>query len=115
MRLGIVAYVVPFVFVFLPALIAKGAPGETISAVLTASVAVILLGIACAGYLFRPLSWWKRGWATAAAALLILPPGTGISPVVADAIGFALGVALVLWERRARSVTTSATVPARPT
>ena len=103
MRLGIVAYVVPFVFVFQPALIAKGALGETIVAVITASVAVILLGIACVGYLFRPMSWPKRIWAILAAGFLILPPGTGIPPLIADGLGVVLGAALFVWERRHRA------------
>ena len=57
MRLGIVAYVVPFVFVFHPELIGYGAVGEILITMLTASIGVVLLGIGCAGYLFRPLSW----------------------------------------------------------
>jgi TRAP transporter 4TM/12TM fusion protein len=55
MRLGVVAYVVPFVFVFHPALIGHGTLGEILVTMLTASIGVVLLGIGCAGYLFRPL------------------------------------------------------------
>ena len=57
MRLGVVAYVVPFIFVFHPALIGRGTLGEILVTMLTASIGVVLLGIGCAGYLFRPLSW----------------------------------------------------------
>ena len=45
---------------------------------ITASAAVILLGIACVGYLFRPMSWPKRIWA--------------------------IGAALFVWERRQRAL-----------
>ena len=38
MRLGVVAYVVPFVFVFHPALIGLGTPGEILVTMLTASI-----------------------------------------------------------------------------
>jgi TRAP-type uncharacterized transport system fused permease subunit len=103
MRLGIVAYVVPFVFVYHPALILHGAPGEIVVTFLTASIGVILLGIGCAGYLFRPLPWWKRAWAWLAAGFLMLPPTLGVAVVVADGIGLVLGLALVLVERAVAS------------
>ena len=102
MRLGVVAYVVPFIFVFHPALIGRGTLGEILATMLTASIGVVLLGIGCAGYLFRPLSWARRIWAWAAAALLMMPPLAWLAPGVADATGLALGLALVVSERRAR-------------
>jgi TRAP-type uncharacterized transport system fused permease subunit len=102
MRLGVVAYVVPFIFAFHPALIGHGTLGEILITTLTASVGVVLLGIGCAGYLFRPLPWPKRVWAFAAAALLMMPPLGWLPPAAADATGLGLGVALVMWERRAR-------------
>ena len=48
MRLGVVAYVVPFVFVFHPALIGHGTLAEILLTMFTASVGVVLLGIGCA-------------------------------------------------------------------
>ena len=104
MRLGIVAYVVPFVFVFHPELIGFGTPAGVVVTMLTASIGVVLLGIGCAGYLFRPLSWAKRAWAWTAAALLMMPPLEWLPAVVADAMGLAAGLALLGWERRARAM-----------
>jgi TRAP transporter 4TM/12TM fusion protein len=104
MRLGVVAYVVPFVFVFHPALIGHGTPAEVVATTLTASAGVVLLGIGCAGYLFRPLAWSKRAAAWAGAALLMMPPLPWVSTAVADAAGLAVGLALVVWERRARAI-----------
>ena len=101
MRLGIVAYIVPFVFVYHPALIGKGGWLDIIAAVFTASIGVILLGIGCAGYLFRPLGWPKRAWAVTAGTLLILPPLRGVPEFVPDLLGFAVGLAFVLVERAA--------------
>src|SRR3990172_2799209 len=108
MRLGIVAYIVPFVFVYHPALILRGSAADIVTAIFTASIGVILLGIACAGYLFRPLGWGRRAWAGAAGLLLFLPPIPGL-PAVTDVAGFLLGLGFVVFGRVA--VPRSAPVP----
>jgi TRAP transporter 4TM/12TM fusion protein len=97
MRLGIAAYIVPFVFAVHPALILKGTVEEITVAIATATVGVILLGIGCAGYLFRPLGWGKRGILWLASILLLLPSWSGVWLMV-DAVGAVLGLILVLWE-----------------
>ncbi|MGH7345005.1 MAG: hypothetical protein ACREK4_08835 [Candidatus Rokuibacteriota bacterium] len=102
------AYVVPFLFAFHPALIGRGTLGEILMTMLTASIGVVLLGIGCAGYLFRPLSWSRRTWAWAAAALLMMPPQTWLPPSAVDLCGLALGVMLVISERRASPVRAAA-------
>jgi len=56
---------------------------------------------------FRPLSWLGRTWAWAAAALLMMPPSPWLPTAAADLFGLALGVALVMWERRARTIGTT--------
>jgi TRAP transporter 4TM/12TM fusion protein len=101
MRLGIVAYIVPFVFVFHPALILHGTPGEIVQSVITASVGVILLGIGCAGYLFRPLGRDRRAWGIVAGVCLMAPPVPGVSDAVLDIAGLLLGGALIVLERSA--------------
>ena len=60
MRLGIAAYVVPFVFALHPALILKGAIGEILLAVVASAIGTFLLAVGCAGFLFRGLDWFKR-------------------------------------------------------
>lgn len=96
-RLGIVAYVVPFVFAFHPALILHGTPWEILLATGTAITGVVLLGIGCAGYLYRPLTGIKRGGVALAGFLLILPPAGGLG-VLLNSIAFASGLAFVIWE-----------------
>jgi TRAP-type uncharacterized transport system fused permease subunit len=116
MRLGIVAYVVPFIFAFHPALIGRGTLAEILITTMTASIGVVLLGIGCAGYLFRPLSWARRVWAFAAAALLMMPPLPWLPTAAADLLGLAVGAALIVWERRARTMGAAASgVAASPT
>jgi TRAP transporter 4TM/12TM fusion protein len=101
MRLASVAYVVPFMFAFEPALILVGGAGEIALAVATAAVGVVLVGVGCAGYLFRPLGWAARAWACAAGFALFLPPVGVLPHLIFDLIGVCLGAALVLWERAA--------------
>jgi TRAP transporter 4TM/12TM fusion protein len=106
MRLGIAAYVVPFVFALHPALILKGTVLEILLAVIASSVGTFLLAVGCAGHLFRPLDWVKRGLFIAAGLLLMLPTWHG-TWFFADAAGLALGVALFLWERTRSSLAPS--------
>jgi TRAP transporter 4TM/12TM fusion protein len=97
MRLAIAAYIVPFIFAFHPALILMGTVAEIVVSVVAASIGVFFLGAACAGYLFRPLPWWKCGLFGAASLLLLLPKWSGAA-LAADAAGLALGLMIILWE-----------------
>ena len=98
MRLGIAAYIVPFIFALHPPLIFIGTAGEIFIAIVTAAIGVVLLGAGCAGYLFRPLSWTKRGILWLASLLLLIPHWSG-AWLVADFTGAVLGIGLVVWER----------------
>lgn len=105
MRLGIVAYVVPFIFAYHPALLLKGSAVGIALAVGTAVIGVILLGIGCAGYMFGPMGWAKRAWSSLA-GLLLMPPPSNWLWVVANLVGLALGLLLVLveWAGAPRSI-----------
>jgi TRAP transporter 4TM/12TM fusion protein len=109
-RLGIVAYVVPFVFAYHPALLLKGSALDVTLAVATAVVGVVLLGIACAGFLFRPLGWTKRGVAALAGFCLFPPPSGGLW-VATNVAGLALGVLLVLGERNGARLSPAREIP----
>jgi TRAP transporter 4TM/12TM fusion protein len=106
MRLGIAAYVVPFVFALHPALIFKGELGEIILAVVASSIGTFLLAVGCAGYLFRLLDWTKRSLFCLAGLLLMLPSWHG-GWLLFDAAGLLLGVGLILWERKKTSALVS--------
>ena len=97
MRLGIAAYFVPFIFALHPPLIFIGTTKDILVAIVTASIGVIMLGAGCAGYLFRPLTWTKRGLLWLAALLLLLPSTSNLL-LFADFAGFALGAGIFAWE-----------------
>jgi TRAP transporter 4TM/12TM fusion protein len=97
MRLGIVAYIVPFVFAYHPALLMKAPVADIVIAAATAAFGVVLLAAGCVGYLFRPFGWARRAWVVAGGLLLIPPPSTTFW-LAANALGLALGVAFIVVE-----------------
>jgi len=98
MRLATVAYVVPFLFVYSPALLLKGTVFEVVVAVSTAIVGAGLLGVALSGYLFARLNLLQRAL-LAVAALGMLTPAAGEGILfhwTTDLAGLALAVAVLL-------------------
>jgi TRAP transporter 4TM/12TM fusion protein len=72
-RLGIVGYIVPFVFVYQPALLLHGSTGEVILAAVTAVIGTIALAGAMASYFFGAITWWQRLLLGCASITLIYP------------------------------------------
>ncbi|MEW5898640.1 MAG: TRAP transporter fused permease subunit, partial [Bacillota bacterium] len=72
-RLGIVAYLVPFIFMFQPALILEGNPIEVIWAVVTAAVGVFALSAGIEGWLRKLMLIWERIAAILGGILMMYP------------------------------------------
>jgi TRAP transporter 4TM/12TM fusion protein len=72
-RLGIVGYIVPFIFVYQPALLLKGAAGDVVLASITAITGTIALAGAMTGYFFASILWWQRLLLFLASITLIYP------------------------------------------
>jgi len=103
MRLGAIAYIVPFIFVYSPALLLKGAPVTIALAIVTAIAGAVILGIAFTGFLFRNLGWGVRLLLTAGAVALLIPPGGAIAMSwEINLVGAAVVAALIGWEWRHR-------------
>jgi TRAP transporter 4TM/12TM fusion protein len=97
MRFGAVKYVVPFLFVFSPALLLKGPIGDVVLATITAVAGAVLLGMALTGYFVRDIGWVKR-LLLGVAALCLLTPATGkgiIFTWITDAVGIVLAAAIL--------------------
>ena len=73
MRLCAIAYIVPFLFVFSPALLLVGQWYEVVLSVFTAIIGAIFLGVGIVGYLFRPIGVVKRALFLMAATALLIP------------------------------------------
>jgi len=88
-------FVVPFFFVYYPALLFQGAWTDIILAFATGSVGVIALAAGLEGYWLRSATWLERALLLAAAFLLIAPA------VITDLTGLALlAVALLMQKLR---------------
>jgi len=72
-RLGIVAYIVPFLFIFSPGLLLRGAFGEIVFSVTTSIGGCFGISVALSGYLFQELNLIKRIIMGFAAICLIIP------------------------------------------
>ena len=93
-RLGIIAYVVPFVFALSPSLILLGSVGDILLTVTSALVGTVFLSVAFVGYLFDRLSLLKRVCFAVGAFGLIAPKLAG------SILGLLLIVPLLFWELR---------------
>ena len=90
LKLGATGYIIPFMFVFGPALLMIGTPLEIITTAITAIVGVTALAAGMMGYALSPLNAWRR-LALAMAAIMLIKPGLG-----SDAGGLALIVVALL-------------------
>ena len=77
-------FVVPYFFVYYPALLFQGPWGEIAQAVVTGGIGVVALAAGLEGYLLRTATWLERGLLLAAALLLIDPQ------LVTDLLGLLL-------------------------
>jgi TRAP transporter 4TM/12TM fusion protein len=96
MRLGIVAYVVPFAFAFQPALLGLAPAGDVVVAVAAAAGGVVVLAAGSVGHLVRPLGRVKRSVLILAGLLALVCAGGPARAL--GAIGLAAGLILALWE-----------------
>jgi len=72
-KLGLTGYLVPYLFVFSPALLMIGETSDIVFAVGTSLVGVTCLAGSLHGYFLGPAAWWQRLILFAAAIALLLP------------------------------------------
>ncbi len=93
-RLGLVSYIVPFMFVYGPALLLIGTAPEIVLALVTSILGCVALAGAVEGYLLAPAGIFQRILMMAAALLLIIPGWQ------TDIVGAALLAPILLWQRK---------------
>lgn len=111
-RLALVGFIVPWMFVFSPELLFRGAPADIALAFVTANVGVFALAASLEGYLLRPAKPIERV-ALAAGALLLIKPGLATDVVGIALVGSAI-LAQRVWPERARVAAQAAAPVAEP-
>lgn len=104
MRLGVVLFVVPFAFVYLPAIILPAAPDAFIIALVKTIIASIGIVGGLTGFLVKRANWLLRIILTAGGALLLFPNWR----IWLIGVGLVLAMGLIQWftrkERRVKPV-----------
>ncbi|WP_018698387.1 TRAP transporter permease [Amorphus coralli] len=96
-KFGWAAYVVPFLFVFSPALILIGNPAQVALAIVTAALGVWLVSAALAGYFMARLSPVMRGLFALFGLMALVPAGAFDGALYTDMAGVAGGLAVMLY------------------
>jgi len=96
MKLGVAAYLVPFIFAYRPGLILQGNTVQIIQACAATGMAISFIAIGIEGYLFRPLDLWKRALLFGG-GLFLMFPGT-----ITDILGICLALPVLFFEWSAR-------------
>jgi TRAP-type uncharacterized transport system fused permease subunit len=84
LRLGLVGFIVPFVFVFSPSLLMIGSGLKILQVAITTIFAVCAFAIGTAGWMKRPLFWYERVLFIISGGFLIVPE------IISDLIGIGL-------------------------
>lgn len=92
-KLGIAAFVVPYIFVYSPSLLLIDyTVGGLLCMVITATIGMIGLATAVEGWYFTAMSWWERIM-SALAGLLLIDPG-----LTTDMVGFSVLALISLYQ-----------------
>ncbi len=105
MRLGIAAFIIPFVFVYGPSILLIGSVPQILLTVFTSTVGIYAMAAAAEGWLLRDCYWYERLILFASALTLVVPG------LYTDTIGTA-GVVLVFVLHKIVNKKSSEEIPA---
>jgi len=100
MRFGWSAYIVPFLFVYSPAILLKGSVADIVIVTLTSLGGIWLICAAMTGYFTRALPLPVRLLFTAGGVMMMLPHQASTLMLWVNVAGVALGLLLILEEMR---------------
>ena len=96
MKFAAAGFVVPYFFIYYPALLFQGPWVQIAQAVVTGGIGVVALAAGLEGYLLRTATWLERGLLLAAALLLIDPK------LLTDLVGLLLLAAVLAAQKLRR-------------
>jgi TRAP transporter 4TM/12TM fusion protein len=92
MRLGVAGYIVPFAFIYNPALLAQGPALEIVLSALTAFLGIGMVAIGLEGFFLMALNWIQRILLFIGGLALLVPNGSF------RLMGLCIAVILLIWE-----------------
>ncbi|GAB6154026.1 TRAP transporter permease [Desulfosporosinus burensis] len=96
-RLASAGFLIPYIWIYSPALIAQGSIGEILGALVTATVGIIALACAVQGYMLKTTNILQRILLFVAAFGLIKPG------LITDTFGILVLIVVFLWQRIQRN------------
>src|SRR5690606_5217939 len=107
MRFGLLAYILPLVFIYSPELLLIGSPAGIATMVARVFCGMLLIAAATSGALRKPLGWSSRALLVVAGSCLLLP-ASWWSTVLAAILSIPVMYGQLLTERRQGSTLRSA-------
>jgi TRAP transporter 4TM/12TM fusion protein len=102
MRFGWSAYIVPFLFVYSPAILMQGSVTDIAAVTVTSIFGIWLVCAAMTGYLVRVMGWPLRAGFALAGIMLLSPHQAGEALLWINIAGALAGIALIVFELKAR-------------
>jgi len=90
-RVAMVAFIIPFIFIFNPSLLLMGSTVDVVSIAALSAFAVVALNAALEGYLFRKIDGLARVGLGVAGVLMLVPT------TLMNAVGGGLFLTLIVW------------------
>ena len=94
-RLGLIAYIVPFLFALSPELVAEGSVWQIIPSLITGLLGAVAFAGGIQGWLFRRANWLERVLLVIGGVLILIPN------LPTDVVGVVLLVLVVIVQKRA--------------
>jgi TRAP-type uncharacterized transport system fused permease subunit len=102
MRFGWSAYIVPFLFVYSPAILMQGSIIDIVAVTITSLFGIWLICAAMTGYFVKTIDW-KTRLAFALAGIMLLSPHQASELMLwINILGASAGIALIAYELKAR-------------
>jgi TRAP transporter 4TM/12TM fusion protein len=102
MRFGWSSYIVPFLFVYSPAILMKGSVVDIVAVTVTSLFGIWLICVAMTGYFVRTMNWKIRVVFALAGVMLLSPHQVSDLLLWINILGASAGIALIAYELKAR-------------
>ncbi|MGO2242643.1 MAG: TRAP transporter permease [Halomonas sp.] len=93
-KIGLAAFIVPFMFFYSPAMLMEGTPMEILRVGVTATLGIILLSGMVQAWFFGPVNVWQRLLMLVGAMFMIY------GGIYTDVLGLAIGIVLFVMQRK---------------